>query len=147
MNFYQKLEQIYVKAPVNALYNPEITVSYKKAEISIAVNPQFFHAAGSLHGSVYFKMLDDAAFFAAQSVVEDVFVLTAKFSIQLLKPVTGGILKATGMLIEQNSNKLTAKAYLYNDGVLVAKGEGTMMKSKTELNRIFTKYELPLENS
>ena len=44
MKFYQKLEQIYLKAPVNELYKPEITVTYKKAEISIKVNPQFFHA-------------------------------------------------------------------------------------------------------
>ena len=147
MKFYQKLEQIYLKAPVNELYKPEITVTYKKAEISIKVNPQFFHAADSLHGSVYFKMLDDAAFFAAQSVVEDVFVLTAKFDIQLLRPVTKGVLKATGMLTEDNGNKLLAKAYLYNDGVLVAKGEGIMAKSKKELNRIFTKYGLPTENT
>jgi uncharacterized protein (TIGR00369 family) len=144
MNFYQKLEQIYLKAPVNELYKPEIVVTYKKAEISISVNPQFFHAADSLHGSVYFKMLDDAAFFAAQSVVEDVFVLTAKFNIQLLKPVKTGVLKATGMLIDNNGNKLTAKAYLYNDGVLVAIGEGVMMRSEIDLNRIFTKYGVSL---
>ncbi len=147
MNFYQKLEQIYLKAPVNGLYHPEITVSYKKSEIAITVNPQFFHAAGSLHGSVYFKMLDDAAFFAAQSVVEDVFVLTAKFDVRLLKPVTQGVLKATGMLMDEVNGKYTAKSYLYNDGVLVAKGEGIMMRSEIKLNSIFTKYDLPLENT
>jgi acyl-coenzyme A thioesterase PaaI-like protein len=35
------------------------------------------HSIHAVHGSVYFKALDDAAFFAVNSLVEDVFVLTA----------------------------------------------------------------------
>ena len=35
-----------------------------------------FHAAGAGHGTIYFKMLDDAAFYAANSMVEEQFVLT-----------------------------------------------------------------------
>ncbi len=52
--------------------------------------------------SVYFKALDDAAFFAANSVVEDVFVLTTNFNIQLLRTVTEGTLIATGSPRQRN---------------------------------------------
>ena len=33
----------------------------------MTVRPDFFHAAGAVHGSVYFKLLDDAAYFDALS--------------------------------------------------------------------------------
>ena len=39
------------------------------------------HAAGAVHGSYYFKVLDDACYFAANSLVSDVFVLTVSFVI------------------------------------------------------------------
>jgi hypothetical protein len=35
------------------------------------VRPDFFHAAHAVHGSVYFKALDDAAFFAVASLVQE----------------------------------------------------------------------------
>lgn len=35
-----------------------------EAEVSIEVGRELFHASGAVHGSVYFKLLDDAAFFA-----------------------------------------------------------------------------------
>ena len=34
------------------------------------IKKDYFHALEAIHGSVYFKILDDAAFFAAQSVVK-----------------------------------------------------------------------------
>jgi acyl-coenzyme A thioesterase PaaI-like protein len=45
---------------------------------------------------LYFKLLDDAAFFAVNSVVRDVFVLTVSFNIYLTRPVSAGELKASG---------------------------------------------------
>ena len=35
-----------------------------------------FHTAGAAHGTLFFKMLDDAAFYAANSLVTDRFLLT-----------------------------------------------------------------------
>ena len=65
---YLSLEKMYVVAPINKIYNPKILIYKGGAEIEIAVKEKFFHAAGAVHGSVYFKMLDDAAFFAANSL-------------------------------------------------------------------------------
>ena len=55
------LQNMYKAAPINDFYNPSMTVAKGSATIEIDVKPDFFHAAMAVHGSVYFKMLDDAA--------------------------------------------------------------------------------------
>ena len=127
---------MYLAAPINELYKPVIRVCKQECEISIEVNPQFFHAAEALHGSVYFKMLDDAAFFAANSIVEDVFVLTGSFDTKLMRPVIGGELLAKGKVEAINDKKIVAVAELYNNNKLVATGKGLFFKSKKSLSEI-----------
>lgn len=134
---YQKLENMYFAAPINKFYNPTITVKECTAEITIAVKKDFFHAANAVHGSVYFKMLDDAAFFAVNSIVEDVFVLTGTFETKLLRPITEGKIVAKGIVASNWGNKFEAEAELFNDkGKLVATGKGTFIKSKILLTSI-----------
>ena len=66
---HKKLERMYLSAPIHKdLYKGiSIHVANEQAEIALLVEPKFFHAAHAIHGSVYFKMLDDAAFFAVNS--------------------------------------------------------------------------------
>ncbi len=87
---HRKLEAMYGAAPVNAPCEPRLEVREGEATLVMEVRACHFHAAGSLHGSVYFKALDDAAFFAVNSLVEDVFVLTTSFTVYLLRPVRRG---------------------------------------------------------
>jgi len=74
---YRKLERMYLSAPVNTeIYNGvTLEVSDEKAELTLKVEDKFFHAAHAIHGSVYFKMLDDAAFFGSQFDCERCFCL------------------------------------------------------------------------
>ncbi len=58
---HRKLERLYAAAPTNVYYRPIISVGAGVAEIQIDVRADFFHAAAAVHGSVYFKLLDDAA--------------------------------------------------------------------------------------
>ena len=133
----QKLENMYLAAPINEFYQPTIKIVEGKCEIEINVKPQFFHAANALHGSVYFKMLDDAAFFAANSVIEDVFVLTGSFETKFLRPICSGKIIAKGELLKNLGNKLEARAKLFdNNGILIATGSGIFIKSKMELSEI-----------
>ena len=62
---YRCLESMYQAAPINDFYKPVMTVSDSYAVIEIEVSDKHHHAAGAMHGSVYFKMLDDAAFFCS----------------------------------------------------------------------------------
>ncbi len=131
---YRRLERMYRSAPINTYFAPTLRVRDDRADVSIAVRPEYFHAAHSLHGSVYFKALDDAAFFAVQSVVLDVFVLTVSFNVVLLRPVTGGTITAHGQLVHRSRNLLVAAAELKNEsGSLLATGNGTFMRSTASL--------------
>jgi len=135
---FRKLERMYLSAPVNnQMYNGiTITISDQKAELTLKIEEKFFHAANAIHGSVYFKMLDDAAFFAVNSIVKDVFVYTVSFNIQLLRPVSSGLLTSTGELKFKSSNLFIADSILLDENKkLVGRGSGNFMKSKIELTQ------------
>ena len=135
---FRKLERMYLSAPVNnQLYKGiTITISDQMAELTLKIEEKFFHAANAIHGSVYFKMLDDAAFFAVNSIVKDVFVYTVSFNVQLLRPVSSGLIKSTGELKFKSSNLFIADSILLDeDKKLVGRGSGNFMKSKIELTK------------
>ena len=46
-----------------------------------------YWGAGTLHGSGYFELLDDAAFFAAQAHNKDNFVYTTSFTLYMVRPL------------------------------------------------------------
>ena len=83
---YIKLSNMYLNANVNTqiFESTQCEIEYKKATISLKISDKYFHALGAIHGSVYFKLLDDSAFFAVNSIVKDVFVLTTSFNINIL---------------------------------------------------------------
>ena len=59
------LEALYDSAPVNRLFQSTLSLPQPgKSEIRFTVAPDTFHAAGAAHGTLYFKMLDDAAFYS-----------------------------------------------------------------------------------
>ena len=131
---FRRLERMYGSAPINKYFAPVLRVSDGRAEVTIAVRPDFFHAAHALHGSVYFKALDDAAFFSANSVVQDVFVLTVSFNVVLLRPVTEGHIIASGRLVHGSRNLLVAEAELTDGNQRsLARGTGTFMRSSVPL--------------
>lgn len=133
---FRKLERLYVGAPINALYKPVIAISEKQAEISIDIKPEYLHAAQALHGAIYFKMLDDATIFAANSMVEDFLLVTINFNIHFLRPVSSGKIKAIGKLTSFTKNLFTVEGRLYNDANKeIAFGSGSLMKSKVLLSK------------
>src|SRR4029453_13536929 len=85
---FRKLERAYASAPVTRWYGTTIHIDDGSAGVRGAVRPEFHHAAHGVHGSVYFRVLDDAAFFAANSLVTDVLVLTASFTVHFVRPVS-----------------------------------------------------------
>ncbi|MDX1629604.1 MAG: PaaI family thioesterase [Fulvivirga sp.] len=136
MDHFEKLARMYMQAaPINQFYNPTIVIKKGRATITIDSDPKYFHAANAVHGSVYFKMLDDAAFFAVNSLVEDAFVLTTNFNINLLRPVVFGRLRAEGEVIFNARRSFVAEAKLYNqDDSIIATGSGNFVKSNIALN-------------
>lgn len=132
---FQKLESMYLSAPVNQLFEPKIKVEEGIAEISYQIKPDYFHAAFAVHGAIYFKAMDDAAFFAVNSVVDDVFVLTVSFTTYLTRPINEGIMTATGKIVHQSRRLFLAEAVVVDDkGRQIARGNGSFMRSNTPLS-------------
>lgn len=135
------LENMYLQAPIVKSLFPasSIHITQGLAAIECPAEPHYFHAANSLHGSVYFRMLDDAAYFAASSMETDYFLLTAEFTIKFLRPVDGGLLKAEGRLKEGPSANgfYYAEAWLYNsEGKMAASGSGRFARSRKLLSSL-----------
>jgi uncharacterized protein (TIGR00369 family) len=132
---YRKLERMYASAPVNEYYAPTMRVSEGHAEVIIPVRPDFFHAGGAVHGLVYFKALDDAAFFAVNSLVDDAFVLTVSFNLYLTHPISEGEIKATGRVVHRSRRFFVAESVLVDsDGREIARGTGTFVPSNIPLS-------------
>lgn len=134
---FQKLKSMYLQANVNTKIFDTTTceISNEYAEIGLEISEKYFHALGAIHGSVYFKLLDDAAFFAVNSIVEDVFVLTTSFNINIIRPANSGMIKAIGKIKYKSRNLYVAEAILYNeDGKEIAFGTGNFAKSKILLS-------------
>ena len=131
---YRKLERMYLGAPVNEYFRPTIRISEGEAEVRIPVRTEFFHAAHAVHGSVYFKALDDATFFAANSLVTDVFVLTASFNLYLLRPISEGTLVARGRVVNRSKRVIIAEGVVVDDRDReIARGSGSFLPSGIQL--------------
>jgi len=130
---FRRLERMYATAPINAFFRPSLEVSKGSAVITFEVRPEFHHAAGAVHGSVYFKALDDSAFFAVNSLVEDCFVLTASFTVYLTRPVTDGAMRAEGRVVSRSAKLFVAESVLLAGDREVARGSGTFMHSRIPL--------------
>lgn len=134
MEHFRKLERMYAAAPINAWFAPKLTVGQGEAEVRILLRPDFHHAAGAAHGTLYFKAMDDATFFAANSLVEGFFVLTAKFELELLRPVVDGEICAKARVVGEDDRRITCEAKLFDSqDQLIGKGEGEFARSKMPL--------------
>jgi len=131
---YRALENMYLAAPINEIFEPQIKISAERAEISIDIIEKFFHAANAVHGSVYFKMLDDAAYFAANSIEFERFVLTTEFKTNFTRPISSGSMKSIGKVLRKTETEIAAEAILYNDsGKEIGRGGGIFVRDKRPL--------------
>lgn len=132
---YRNLERMFHAAPIQGiLIDAEMLVEKGKASYSLNISPDYFHAASALHGAVYFKLLDDAAYFAAASMEETYFLLTKTYTIHFKRPVEIDRLTAIGELVQTSEGVFTSKSRVINSaGKIVAEGEGVFVRSKKRL--------------
>jgi uncharacterized protein (TIGR00369 family) len=132
---YRKLEHMMHTAPIVKLTGARAVIGEGRAEIDIPVDPKFFHAAGALHGSIYFMALDNAAFFAVNSLVTDVFVFTTSFTTYLTRPVSDGRIKAVGKVVNAHPRQYIAESVLYDASDReIGRGNGVFMRSRIRLS-------------
>lgn len=130
------LESLYNSAPINRLFESALVLPEAgKSIIRFNVSADTFHAAGAAHGTLYFKMLDDAAFYAANGLVSDRFLLTTAFNLHFTKPMRDGQARAEGRWISGKRRVFVAEARIVDaDGEECARGTGTFMRSHIALS-------------
>jgi uncharacterized protein (TIGR00369 family) len=135
---YRALESLYRSAPVNALFDSRLEVLGEgRSRIVFQVTEAAYHAAGAAHGTIYFKMLDDAAFYAANTLVTDRFLLTTSFNLHFTKPVRAGEVIAEGLWISGRRRVFVAEARLVDaEGDEIGRGTGTFMRSHIALSSL-----------
>jgi uncharacterized protein (TIGR00369 family) len=133
---FRALESLYAVAPINRLFPSALQVEAAgRATIRFDILPDHFHAAGAAHGTSYFKMLDDAAFYAANSLVTDRFLLTTAFNLLFTRPLKAGPATAHGRWVSGRRRVFVAEAFLVDaTGEEVARGTGTFMRSSFALS-------------
>jgi uncharacterized protein (TIGR00369 family) len=138
------LEALYASAPINALFDSRIELPEAgRSLIRFPVNGDSFHAAGAAHGTLYFKMLDDAAFYAANGLVSDRFLLTTAFNLHFTKPMKTGEAMAEGRWISGRRRVFVAEARILDStGEECARGTGTFLRSHIALSGL-TGYRAP----
>ena len=132
---FRALESLYAAAPINRLFESRLEIAESGvARIHFQIEETHYHAAGAAHGTSYFKMLDDAAFYAANSLVTDRFLLTTAFNLLLTRPLRAGPVVAEGRWISGQRRVFVADARLIGpDGEEAARGTGTFMRSQIPL--------------
>ena len=132
---FRALESLYRHAPINRLFDSDIEVGDGFARISFLVDETVFHAGGAAHGTIYFKMMDDAAFYACNSLVTDRFLLTTAFNLNFTRPLKGGRITAEGRWESGRRRVFVADARLIDStGEVAGRGTGTFMRSHIPLS-------------
>ena len=135
---YRALENLYASAPVNELFSSSLEITEQgRSRITFKVDQSSFHAAGAAHGTIYFKMLDDAAFYAANTLATDRFLLTTSFNLHFTKPVRDGTVIAEGRWVSGKRRVFVAEARLVDaEGDEIGRGTGTFMRSRIALSSL-----------
>ena len=133
---WRALEGLYASAPINRLFESRLDVLGEgAAQITFTIDPRVHHAAGAAHGTIYFKMLDDAAFYAANTLVTDRFLLTTSFNLHFVRPVKAGRIVAEGRWVSGRRRVFVAESRLVDeDGEEIGRGTGTFMRSHIALS-------------
>lgn len=131
---FESLVRMHDAVKVNEFYKPTLVVSEGAAEIEIELTEKYHHAAGGVHGSVYFKMLDDAAWYAANSLETEYFLVTVSFTTYITRPVSSGKMKAVGKVVNKNKSQFISESVVYDsEGREIGRGNGVFVRSKAPL--------------
>lgn len=133
---FRALERLYLSAPVNQLFDSTLEITEEgRSRLEFEVTERAYHAAGAAHGTIYFKMLDDAAFYAANTLVTDRFLLTTSFNLHFTKPVREGRVIAEGHWVSGKRRVFVAESRLIDEeGDEIGRGTGTFMRSHIALS-------------
>lgn len=96
----------------------------------LEAHPDLFHSGGSLHGSIFFKAMDDAAGLAVNSLSPQFAWFTTAMQVEFLRPVGSGHVEASATVVHATKTRAIADAVLLDDtGTEVGRARATFMPS------------------
>ena len=136
--YYDQIAASYLNAPINQIFKPTMTITKGTAVTQMTVQPEFSHAAGYLHGAAIFKLLDDSAWAAAQSVEMDFMVVTVSFTTYFLRPVNQGELTASASIVSKTKSNIVVSGTIEDENnKCIAHGTGSFSISNFPVKDVF----------
>lgn len=134
---FEKLERMYLSLKFNRLIKPAIHISAGKAQIVIPIQEQFCNSVGSIQSSICFKLLEDTALLAVNSIVDNDLVLTENFNLYLTHPIATGELIARGHYLNKLGNQYLAEAVVVDsENKEICRGSGVFVKGRMSLSSV-----------
>jgi acyl-coenzyme A thioesterase PaaI-like protein len=132
---FAKLERMYLAAPFNDLYDLGVRVQDGEAEIVVPISEALCLPSGDVAESLYLKLMNDAAVLAVNAIIEDRFVATVRFNVQLTRRQASGDLIARALVVAGSGGQYQAECVLADaSGLEIGRGEGTFEAGTTVLS-------------
>ena len=81
------------------------------------------------------KMIDDAAFFAANSLEFEFFIVTVSLTTYLTRPISNGVMHCRAEVTHASKRLILAEAVVEDDqGRQIGRGNGSFMRSRVRLS-------------
>jgi acyl-coenzyme A thioesterase PaaI-like protein len=126
----EKLERLYLAGPDNEGYEPGVRISGGEAEVVIRVRDTILHAPDFLPASLCFKVMNDSAALAVNSLVENTRVLTVNFNVRLAQASASGDLIARSLFVGMSGDHYLAESVLIDsEGTEIGRGNGAFAES------------------
>ena len=127
----KRLQRVYASAPIMRYYNTSyLGFTEEGTKLTLQVEGKYLVGENTLHSSVSFRMLDDAAWFACAAAETEHFIEIRSFNVEFVRPVTGGKITAVGTVTNKTDSSFEAKAELFDENEqLVASGTGQIART------------------
>ena len=131
---FERLEHVFLADERHANEDVGVSIREGEADIVIPTDAGDFRPDGTLDTLVCFRMLQDVATLAANSVVRDVFVRPESFNVQYDCMTPVGELAARGRFVGISEGQYLAESVLVDaDGREVCRGAGAFVPSGAAL--------------
>ncbi len=133
----EKLENLYLSDAANKEFDPGVKVFEGEAEIHVPVREKISNIDGTIIGCICYKLMEDAAILAVNSIVNDVQVLASNFNIYLSNSIASRELTARARFMGNSGNQFLVETVVTDaNRKEIARGSGAFVKSSLKLSQM-----------
>tara|TARA_X000000368_G_C22864944_1_gene638258 strand:+ start:36 stop:464 length:429 start_codon:yes stop_codon:yes gene_type:complete len=134
---YQKLQNLFLNSRINKTLDAQIKIGEGISEISFSKKEFMHNEVKEIHSAYCHMALDSSAYFAANSLIEDVSTMVKSFEIIHVRPSKSKKFIAKGKFLEKSMGNYIISSELFDDDEnLICKAKGVFRRSKNSLKEI-----------